>query len=248
MRIVAIDTTSEFGSLALIEARGSDRNRDGEGAAREPLAGARDSALFPNTEVVCEMPLYSKEGFSQILFPHLRELLDRNEWTLDAVDAFAAAAGPGSFTGVRVGLAAVKGLADALSKPVIGVSNLRALASFGSRALRAPVIDARRGQVFAAVYDAALDPVSPETVASLPDWLHSLPPGEIEFLSNFPDLELALDGTPFANAPVVPAPLALAGAVGRIATARLLAGAESSPAALDANYVRRSDAELFWRG
>ncbi len=71
------------------------------------------------------------------------------------VDCFAAASGPGSFTGVRVGLACVKGLAEALGKPAVAVSNLRAIASFGTAPWRAVVLDARRGEIYGAVYDAA---------------------------------------------------------------------------------------------
>ena len=70
---------------------------------------------------------------------------------LEEIDCFAAASGPGSFTGVRVGLAAVKGLAEALGKPAVGISNLRALSLFGKAALRAVVLDARRGEVYGAV-------------------------------------------------------------------------------------------------
>jgi tRNA threonylcarbamoyladenosine biosynthesis protein TsaB len=78
------------------------------------------------------------------------------------IDCFAAASGPGSFTGVRVGLSAVKGMAAALGKPAAGISNLRALASFGNLE---PAIEARRGEVYTAVYDAELRLVSPEVIA-----------------------------------------------------------------------------------
>jgi tRNA threonylcarbamoyladenosine biosynthesis protein TsaB len=219
-RILALDTTSEYGSLALVE--------DGQAIAEESL--------------------HSPEGFSQILFSRLSELLAENGWKLDEIDCFAAAAGPGSFTGVRVGLAAAKGLAEALSKPVVAVSNLEAVASFGSAALRAAVIDARRGQVYGAVYSAALEPVTPEVVARLPEWLATLPRGDLEFVStDFEPLRPALAGTPFEHTPVSQAPRALAAAVGRLAAARLRSGQALDPAQIDANYVRRSDAELFWK-
>ncbi len=219
-RILAIDTTSEFGSLA----------------------------LFGGGEVAAELPLHSKEGFSQTLYAHIETLLEQNGWALADIDCFAAATGPGSFTGVRVGLAAVKGLAEALAKPAVGVSSLQALASFGNAALRATVLDARRGQVYAAVYDAALELVSPEVVARLPDWLRALPSGDLEFISGgVPELRSALAGTPLDSAPVLEAPPARAGAIARIAATRLHAGCLPGPAELDANYVRRSDAELFWK-
>jgi len=216
MRILAIDTTAEFGSIAAVE-------------------GGR---------AVAELLLRSPEGFSSTLFTHVRALLERACWELDSVDCFAAAAGPGSFTGVRVGLAAAKGLAEALGKSATGVSNLQAVASFGEAPLRAAVLDARRGQIYGAVYDAGLNAVSPEVVARFPEWLKTLPGGDIEFLStDFAPFEQALAGTRFEHARITNVPRALAAAVGRIAEARGCA----DPAVIDANYVRRSDAELFWR-
>jgi len=74
-----------------------------------------------------------------------------------------------------VGLAAAKGLAEAAGRRVVAVSNLQALAWFGTRALRATVMDARRGQVYGAVYDAALEPVCEEVVMSFPEWLKTIP-------------------------------------------------------------------------
>lgn len=219
-RILALDTTNEYGSLA--------------------LAGGG--------QVIAEVLLHSKEGFSGILFDQLRGLLERGGWRLEEIDCFAAAAGPGSFTGVRIGLAAVKGLAEALGKRVVAVSNLEAVAWFGGAALRAAVVDARRGQIYGAVYTAELAIVSPEVVMPFPAWLATLPEGEIEFVcQDFAPFRAALEGTRFEHSAVREAPRALAGAIARIAAARLAAGLSRSPAEIDANYVRRSDAELFWR-
>ncbi len=220
MRILALDTTTEFGSIALLE----------------------------NGAPAAELPLHSPEGFSQILFDHLRGVLDRAGWALADVDCFASASGPGSFTGVRIGLATVKGIAEALGRPAVGVSNLQALAFFSEAPLRAVVLDARRGEVYGAVYDAALRLVSPEVVARFPAWLASLPEGNLEFVAtDFAPFRPALRGTRFETAPVRSAPRSLAPAVARIAAARLAAGDAADPAALDANYVRRSDAEMSWR-
>jgi tRNA threonylcarbamoyladenosine biosynthesis protein TsaB len=219
-RILALDTTSEFGSLAL-------------------LAG--DS-------LAAEVPLLSSEGFGHILFGHLDALLERNGWKLEDIDCFAAAAGPGSFTGVRVGLAAAKGLAEALGKPVVAVSNLAAVAWFGGAPLRAAVLDARRGQIYGAVYNAGLRPVLPEIVTSFPEWLKTLPEGGLEFVSpDFAPFRHALAGTRFENTPVRETPRALAAAIARIALEKLRAAPAGDPAEIDANYVRRSDAELFWK-
>src|SRR5579859_6476501 len=114
-------------------------------------------------------------GFAHVIYGYLEQLLRRHAVDLPAIECFAAASGPGSFTGVRVGLACVKGLAEACGKPAVAVSNLRALASFGSAPLRAVVMDARRGEVYAAVYDSEGYLAAPETVVRLAVWLDALP-------------------------------------------------------------------------
>jgi tRNA threonylcarbamoyladenosine biosynthesis protein TsaB len=214
-RILAIDTTGDIGSLALVE----------DGA------------------VVEETRLHAPEGFAQILFASIERLLEARGWRREEIDCFATAAGPGAFTGVRVGMAAAKGLAEALGKRAVAVSNLAAVASFGGAARRAAFVDARRGEIYGAIYDAELRLIGPEVVAKFPQWRASLPPGEIEFVTtNLAPFRDALAGTR-----VVEAPRVLAGAIGRIAAARLAGELALDAAALDANYVRRSDAELFWR-
>jgi tRNA threonylcarbamoyladenosine biosynthesis protein TsaB len=209
-RIVALDTTSEFGSVALVE----------------------------NGAVLREALLHAPDGFGHVLFPELLALVAAQGWDARHVDCFAAASGPGSFTGVRIGLAAAKGLAEAAGVKAAGISNLRAMAWHGRADLRAPVLDARRGQVYGAVYGQRLDPVQSEVVMTLEDWLAGLPAGDIEFL--------AQDPAPFAEVlrgrRLEIVPRALAGAIGVLAEAE-----PTDPALVDANYVRRSDAELFWK-
>jgi tRNA A37 threonylcarbamoyladenosine modification protein TsaB len=115
------------------------------------------------------------------------------------------------------------------------VSNLEAIAWFGTAPLRAALLDARRGQIYGAVYDAQSKLVSPEVVASFPEWLKTLPEGDIEFLSPALDpFHPALLGTHFETAPAHNVPRALAGAIAQIAGARHRAGQASDPAALDA--------------
>ncbi len=215
--ILAVDTTHEYGSLAL--ARGE--------------------------ETLEEAPLHAPDGFAHVIYGELRALLQRQGVALEAVDCFAAASGPGSFTGVRIGLACIKGLAEAMSKAAVAVSNLQAIASFGTASLRAPLLDARRGEIYGAVYDSEARLVAPEIVAPLSRWLDTLPDGDLEFvcLDFAPDLA----GTPFESTRVIAAPRSIAAAVARIAAARYHRGEALDPAAIDANYVRRSDAELFWK-
>jgi tRNA threonylcarbamoyladenosine biosynthesis protein TsaB len=208
--ILGIDLTSEFGSLAV--------RRNGRTAAA--------------------LPLHSPDGFAHLIYPAIERVLSDAGIELPQVDCFAGASGPGAFTGVRVGLAAVKGLAFALGKPAAGISNLRALSTFGRTHRRAVVLDARRGDIFGAVYDEHAQLVIAEAVAKLPVWLESLPEGEYEFIAGS-----AIAGT---EAFLQPSRY-LAEAVAICAERDGESGKWVDPAALDANYVRRSDAELFWR-
>lgn len=197
MKILAIDTTSDLGSIAIVE----------------------------DHRVIEEVVLKSGGGFAHVLFVEIENLLARNELKLADIGGFASAAGPGTFTGVRVGLAAVKGLAEAMSRKVVAVSNLKAMADFGVRDRRAPWIDARRGEIYGAVYSAALELIQDEVVMKRDTWVASLP-ADVEILSE---------------------PRPLAGAIGKIAAREFTAGRALDPAEVDANYVRRSDAERQWK-
>jgi len=211
MPTLAIDTTAEFGSIALGDE---------------------------------EILLHAPDGFSGLLFGQIEAMLARQRVKLSDIDLFAAASGPGSFTGVRIGLAAVKGLGEVLGKPVAAVSNLQALAEFGEGDLRATVIDARRGEVYAALFDRAGRQVIPESVLKFPHLLKLLGDREFEWVStNFDPFRAALVGTRFEHHRVVTAPRALAKAIARIAERRPPADA----AVIEANYVRRPDAEIFWK-
>jgi tRNA threonylcarbamoyladenosine biosynthesis protein TsaB len=197
--ILALDTTSEFGSVAV--------RRDGV--------------------TVAELGLHSAEGTAHLIFPAVEEALRLAQVSLADIDCFAAANGPGSFTGLRVGLTVVKGLAEGTGKPVAGISNLRALSWFGQEQLRAPVIDARRGDVYTAVYDAELRLVSGEVVLPRATWL--------KVAGVHPEYEIVAQG---ANHNLAAAAAHCAELDGP--------GSWQDAAALDANYVRRSDPQLFW--
>ncbi len=198
MLTLAMDTAAETGSLALF-----DGDRELEVARLEPGS-----------------------GFGQTLFGQLEALLARNQVRLKDIDLYAAASGPGSFTGVRVGLAAIKGMAEVAGKPAAGISNLAALAEFGSMDLRAPVIDARRGEVFAAVYDRSGVELVPASVGPLPVFRDLVGDRAVEWITATPEL---------------------AGMIARLALRQLQTGVPCDPASIEANYVRRSDAEIFWK-
>ena len=112
-------------------------------------------ALLENDNLVAEFTVNNKKTHSQTLLPMLDEVVKAAGIELDTVDAIAIAAGPGSFTGLRIGAATVKGLSLALDKPIIPVPTLEGLAYnfWGSDRLICPIMDARRNQVYTGVYE-----------------------------------------------------------------------------------------------
>ena len=211
------------------------------------------------------------ENYSSRMFRHLEFLLSDLSLKLDDFDVFAVSAGPGSFTGLRVGLTAAKGWAEVYRKPVVGVSALAAVAfqAAGGSAVLVPALDARRGQVYFGVYQTtakglALDGeefvVTPEEFAEkLGALAHSRDGGPDGgksggvFTIVTPDASVAelvsrltpQFSTEFAGPDIVSS--VLAPSIGRIAHARALRGDVSDALTLDANYVRRTDAEMKWK-
>ncbi len=214
--VFALDTTSERGSLAL----------------------ARLVAVTADVEILEEAPLPSRHGFSDMLYREIEELFSRHRVRVEDVSCFAAANGPGSFTGVRVGLACAKGLAEAAGKPVVGVSNLEVMVAFGTEGLRAAVLDARRGEAYCSFAGI-------EVVMRFPKWLESLPDGVEIVSTDFTPFRPVLEGSRFTR--LTQTPQVLAGSVARIAARKYRAGETLDPASLDANYVRRCDADMMWK-
>lgn len=209
MLTLAVDTTGEHGSIALVS----------------------------GGEVLEEVWLHEPEGFSGVIYREVAALLERQGRELREVELFAAAAGPGSFTGVRIGLAAMKSLAEVNGKLAAGVSNLRVLAALGTAPLRATVIDARRGEVYVALWDAEGNVVQEERVCALEAFVRGLPAAPVEWISSDAAVVATRVGDSYREAP-----LGLAGQLGVLAREYA-----TVPEALDANYVRRSDAEIFWK-
>jgi tRNA threonylcarbamoyladenosine biosynthesis protein TsaB len=190
----------------------------------------------------------------------ITELLMLHERTLPDVEAYAVGLGPGSFTGLRIGLATFKGLAYANRRPIAGASSLAAMAlaaasapGVGSGALRVPLLDARRGEVYAGFYRRH----GPDEVAPLrPDAALS-PPALLALLAGLPgDLEPLAFGEGWApyEAALTPRLTQLdtgvrtppAPAVGRLAAAALRAASfdVARLSALEPHYVRASEAEV----
>ena len=111
-------------------------------------------AIVEDDRLVAEYNLQYKITHSQTLLPMLEEIRNRIHLDMQTIDAIAVAAGPGSFTGLRIGAATVKGLGLALGKPIIPVPTLEGMAynCYGTDLLVCPIMDARRNQVYTGLY------------------------------------------------------------------------------------------------
>jgi tRNA threonylcarbamoyladenosine biosynthesis protein TsaB len=220
MLLLAADTSGKHGSIAL--ARG-DRNNF-EGIEVIPLAGGT---------------------FSAQLIPQIADLLVRHKFSRHDLDAFVVASGPGSFTGLRVGLAAIKGLAEVLHKPIAAVSLLEVLAV--SAAMDASVVaalDAGRGEAYAGEYEVAGGNARLERESLLnEEEFVALARGKLAPVVTPDQLVLAWARKHGLAWFEVERPRSEA--LARIGLKKLLAGETVSPAELEANYIRRSDAEIF---
>ena len=112
------------------------------------------AAVVCGDELIAEYTINYQKTHSQTLLPMLDEIKKMVELDLESIDAIAVAAGPGSFTGLRIGSATAKGLGLALNKPLIGVPTVDGLAYnlYGTEKLICPIMDARRSQVYTGIY------------------------------------------------------------------------------------------------
>lgn len=111
-------------------------------------------AVAEDDNLIAEYTVNYKKTHSQTLLPMLDEIAKMTELDLNTIDAIAVAAGPGSFTGLRIGSATAKGLGLALKKPLIPIPTVEGLAYnlYGTKALICPLMDARRNQVYTGIY------------------------------------------------------------------------------------------------
>jgi len=221
MLVLGVDTSGREGSLALA------RVGAGSFAVLEvvSLAGRQYSAEF---------------------VPKLSDVLARHGVAKDQVDAYAVASGPGSFTGLRVGLSAVKGLAEIFGKPIAAVSVLETMAA----AVRQPgtvmcAIDAGRREVFFGEYVVGESPVPSclrEELVSYEEFgqLLDANPSRLLITPDATITELCRFHTQVTH---VERPQA--DAIAQVGALKIESGQTSTAEALDANYIRRSDAEIF---
>ncbi len=222
--------------------------------ARGSLAVLRDAAVLK--VVVHE----SQEDYSTWLLPAVRECLAGSKLKMESVDAYATAAGPGSFTGVRVGLTTVKAWSEVYGKWIAAVSRLESMAAEAPGGLPyvAAFANAHRGQVFGAIYqrsEGVLARLGDEMVIAPGKFVEAaaeLAKGEnISWMST--DAKCLVGevawrareqrGERIESVSSVRAPM-----IGRLGMEALKEGRFTDALTLDANYVRRSDAEIFWKG
>lgn len=225
-------------------------------------ADARGSvAVFEDTQLLYTETHPEDQDYSSWLLPAVHRVMDDSSLTLDKLDAYAVCAGPGLFTGLRVGLTTVKAWAEVYRKPIAALSRLEAL-TLGSlhqqEQFIAACFDARRGQLFAALYArgvGAFEPVGEEAVIALPDFVTRI----ANFTSGKPVRWITPDVSLLECSPAWPslvaaghvlqdAPPPFAPRLGLLAHLKFQQGQTTDALALDANYVRRSDAEIFWKG
>lgn len=230
-----------------------------------PNGGA---ALYDDGEPLAEVKPEGTESYSIALFEMLERLLLKTGAHLPDVELFAAVTGPGSFTGIRVGLAAAQGWAKALGRPVCGVSVLEAMVEAarprGQTAV--PVLDARRGEFYVGLFRrqaSAGEVDSPDAGFSLSGEGRALDAPRIgsllDELGGDARAGVTVIATEQDRAAVgllarVPAtferttvPGYLAGPVACVALRAARGGRLQRPDELNAWYIRRSDAELHWR-
>ncbi|WP_082235555.1 tRNA (adenosine(37)-N6)-threonylcarbamoyltransferase complex dimerization subunit type 1 TsaB [Halobacillus massiliensis] len=148
MNVLAIDTSNEILGIAVV--------KDGV--------------------VIGEHITFVKKNHSVRLMPAIDQLMKETQTKPEELDRIAVAKGPGSYTGVRIGLTTAKTMAWSLNIPVVGISSLEALASQGRlfHGLICPFFDARRGLVYTGLYDQNMQPVKEEANILMTDWLESL--------------------------------------------------------------------------
>jgi tRNA threonylcarbamoyladenosine biosynthesis protein TsaB len=193
-------------------------------------------------EVIESAPL-TGGTFSAQLVPQIAALLTKHGFTKTNIDAFIVVSGPGSFTGLRVGLAAIKGLAEVLQKPIVPVSLLEVVAlAAGTQGKVLAALDAGRGDVYAGEYDVdgETTQLRRERLLSKEEFL----PAARQFAVVSPDqnpITVARD----AGISVIAIERPGADMIARVGWRKLQSGGAVAPDQLEANYIRHSDAELF---
>jgi tRNA threonylcarbamoyladenosine biosynthesis protein TsaB len=217
MLLLAVDTSGKQGSIAL--ARG-----DPDGSCE-----------------VIEVLALEGGTFSAQLIPQVADLLSKRGFQKKDLGGFTVASGPGSFTGLRVGLAAIKALGEATGKPIAAVSLLEAVAVAAEGRVLA-VLDAGRGEVYLGQYEVGVNRVTmvSEKLVTRAELVQSGAGATVVTAG-----ESLAENLRTAGIAVHEIETPRSDAIARLGWRKILAGDTVSPEALEANYIRRTDAEIF---
>ena len=228
MLILATDTSGKHGSVALVR-------------------------YEANTSSTLQVVPLQGGTFSAQLIPQIAELLSKHDLSKADLDAFAVATGPGSFTGLRVGLAAIKALAEILRKPITTVSLLEVIAAQAkpiaaeqSRIVLA-ALDAGRNDVFVGEYNVGPDMPScvAEDLLRLDELTSRVNKSSVPVYTPDDSIEQALNtGRPIGESNIIHVRRPDAVSVAGLGWKKFCAGLMVSPEELDATYIRRADAEI----
>ena len=221
MLILAVDTSGKNGSIALVRFKGENAH-------------------------TLNLALLDGGTFSAQLVPQISDMLAKHNLNKNDVDAFAVVSGPGSFTGLRVGLAVIKALAEILQKPITAVSTLEALLRSpeihikgGDRVVAA--LDAGRGEVYSGTFDRSDNQaLAIDQKLVMVDEFKADAAGQ-QVVTSDSKLFERLSGAKLRVA-LVPRPSA--DAIARLGFDKIKAGEIVTPETLDASYIRRTDAEV----
>jgi len=222
MLFLVADTSGRQGAVGLVRA--------GEGADPSGIKVLDEVALLGGT-------------FSAELIPQIAALLGKHGFTKRDIDAFIVVSGPGSFTGLRVGLAGVKALAEILQKPIVPVSLLEVLAlAAACEGKVCAAIDAGRGEVYAGEYRVVNELTQRENERLLPvaDFLSAAAGSSV--VTTHESLAATARN---AGLPVVLIASIKAEMIARLGWRKLRAAETVTPEGLEANYIRRTDAEIL---
>jgi tRNA threonylcarbamoyladenosine biosynthesis protein TsaB len=204
-------------------------------------------ALARNAEVVGVLMTKTPLRYSERLIENIEVLLERFALNIPDIQCFVAASGPGSFTGLRIGMASVKAFCQSLNRPGIAVPTLEALAyRFRHTSPRvAPMVDARRQQIYGGLYESREGEVRvlrPDQASSPAEWLRGLPPEPCLFVGDGAQMYASAVAAARPSDRLIRSDNRILEQLCQLAYHRFTRGEVSEASELTVNYVRPSDA------
>ncbi len=228
MKVLSLETATVTGSIAILD---------------------------DHTGLIGEVRTDVKIVHAERLMPSIEWLLHTSRISIEEIDAFGVSIGPGSFTGLRIGLSTAKGFAYATGKPIVPVSTLDAFARtlpFCSHMI-CPLLDARKNEVYAALYkweEGLLRKIFPET-ALHPEQLLKEINGPVVFMGDGVGKYRELITDSLKTDAIFAPPSRMspsASTVAEIAIEKIKQGIVTDPVSLTPFYIRKSEAEVHWKG